>query len=297
MQALRLACAVLALAVAGCGGSDAATTGRTVVASFYPLAYAAQQIGGDAVAVTDLTPLGAEPHDVDLRARDVRRIQEADLVLYLGSGFQPAVERAVRDAQGTTIDFLEGIDLRAPEEHEDGHAEDEEPEHEETADPHVWLDPLLYARIARRLGEELDRQGQGEAFAARLEALDDEFARGLADCRRREFVTSHAAFAYLAGRYRLEQVAIAGVSPEAEPTPRELEEVTEHVREVGATTIFFETLVSPRVAETVARETGARTSVLNPIEGLTADQAERGDDYFSLMRANLAALRSALQCR
>jgi zinc transport system substrate-binding protein len=295
VQALRIATIALALAVAGCGGSNAASSGRTIVAAFYPLAFAAEEIGGPTVSVRNLTATGVEPHDVELSVRDVQRIQQADLVLYLGAGFQPAVERAVGDAKGTTADLLEGMHLRAPEEPDDHAAE--EPEHQETSDPHVWLDPVRYAQIARRIGKELDRRLQGDAFAERLEALDREFSRGLADCSRREFVTSHAAFAYLAGRYRLEQVPIAGVSPEAEPTPRELEEIIEHVREVGATTIFFETLVSPRVAETVARETGARTRVLNPIEGLTADDVERGADYFSLMRANLAELRKALGCR
>jgi len=295
VQALRvaLAAAALLLLAARCGGSDTASNGRTVVASFYPLAFAAREIGGDEVSVTDLTPRGAEPHDVELSARDVKRIQDADLVVYLGSGFQPAVERAVRDAEGTTIDLLEGIELRAPPAHDEH--EGEEAEGGETADPHVWLDPMLYARVVRRIADELG--ADSAPFVSRLDALDADYTRGLGDCRTREFVTSHEAFGYLAARYRLEQVAIAGVSPEAEPTPRELEEITEHVRESGATTIFFETLVSPRVAQTVARETGTRTDVLNPVEGLTDDEANRGEDYFSIMRANLAALRKALECR
>jgi zinc transport system substrate-binding protein len=294
VQALRVALAAAGLLLAtGCGGSDTASNGPTVVASFYPLAFATRELSGDEVSVTDLTPRGAEPHDVELSARDVKRIQDADVVVYLGSGFQPAVERAVRDAEGTALDLLEGIELREPPAHDEH--EGEEGEGGETADPHVWLDPVLYARVVRRIADELG--ADPEPFAARLEALDADYTSGLGDCRTREFVTSHSAFGYLAARYRLEQVAIAGVSPEAEPTPRELEEITEHVRESGATTIFFETLVSPRVAETVARETGTRTDVLNPIEGLTEDEANRGEDYFSIMRANLAALRKALECR
>jgi zinc transport system substrate-binding protein len=276
------------IAVTGCGGGggDAAASDRQdVVAAFYPLAFVAQEIGGDGVRVTNLTPTGAEPHDVELSARDVERIQSADVVLYLGRDFQPAVEEAVRDAHGETIDLLSGFELR--------------PGVEEGAaiDPHVWLDPVRFAQIARRVGDALDRPGAAERLAERLTSLDGEFRKGLAHCARREIVTSHAAFGYLAARYGLEQIPITGVSPEAEPTARDLEHVVAEVRKTGATTIFFETLVSPRLSNTVAREVGARTAVLDPIEGLTEDEADRGGDYFSVMRANLASLRKALGCR
>jgi zinc transport system substrate-binding protein len=269
--------ACVLLAVTGCGGSEAASGAeRSVVAAFYPLAWAAEQIGGETVSVTNLTPAGAEPHDVELSARDVERIREADLVLYLGQGFQPAVERAAVDADADAVDLLDGQSL-------DG------------TDPHVWLDPIRFARIARRVGAALGRPS--EPLERDLRALDTRFRRGLADCERREIVTSHAAFGYLADRYGLEQIAITGLSPEAEPTPRKLERVIADVREHHATTVFFETLVSPRLAETVARETGARTAVLNPIEGLTDAQVAEGEDYVSLMGENLAALRQALGCR
>jgi zinc transport system substrate-binding protein len=161
----------------------------------------------------------------------------------------------------------------------------------------VWLDPLRFADIAQRIGDALGRAGAAAEFERRLRALDDEFERGLAECERREIVTSHDAFGYLADRYRLEQIAVSGISPEAEPTPGELERVVSEVRSHGATTVFVETLVSPRVAETVAREAGARVATLNPVEGLTEKEADAGEDYFSLMRANLAALREALECR
>ncbi len=286
MSALRLIGAVAVLLIAGCGGSSQVGTGkRQVVASFYPIAYAAEQVGGGKVTVTNLTPPGVEPHDIELTARDVGRVRDADVVLYLDSGFQPAVEDAVEGASGTVVDLLDGIQLRK--------ATDDEL----VSDPHVWLDPVLYAGIVRRIGVELGAQGPAAQLAARLEALDREFERGLSHCERRQLVTSHAAFGYLAERYGLEQVPITGIAPEAEPTPRQLEDTVERVRETGATTVFFETLVSPRVAETVARETGASTAVLDPLEGLTEGEADRGDDYFSVMRANLAALRKALACR
>ena len=285
--------------VAGCGGSGASSERTEVVAAFYPLAYAAERAGG--ASVTNLTPPGAEPHDVELSARDVERVRSADVVVFLGSGFQPALERAVQGANGEAIDVLEGLELRHGSEHgheEDEHTEaEEEAAEEETVDPHVWLDPVRYGEIVERIGTVLGRPEAARAMEDELRALDAEFRSGLADCGRREIVTSHAAFGYLAERYGLEQIALTGLSPEAEPSPRELERVIGEVREHGATTVFFETLVSPRLAETVARETGARTAMLNPLEGLTEAELERGDDYFTLMRENLDALREALGCR
>ena len=274
--------AVLAFG-AGCGSDEGTARGRvSVAAAFYPLAYAAEQIGGNQVEVRNLTPPGTEPHDVELSARDVERIRAADVVLYLGSGFQPSLERAVDGADGKTIDLLEGLHLLASE---------------EGVDPHVWLDPLRYAEQARRIGDALGRQKSAARFAERLRKLDADFKSGLARCARREIVTSHAAFHYLADRYELEQIGLTGVSPEAEPTARDLERIVREVDRSGATTIFSEALVSPRLAETVARETGAKTAVLNPLEGLSQEEADQEEDYFSVMRDNLVTLRQALECR
>jgi zinc transport system substrate-binding protein len=273
----------LVLGLSACGGSgESSGSDRTVIAAFYPLAYAAERVAAPGTEVRNLTPPGVEPHDFELSARDVARIGDASVVFYLGSGFQPALEQALDSTGASGVDLLEGIAAR---------------EAAEARDPHVWLDPRRYAEIVERIAAELGRPQQGRTVAAELERLDRELERGLRDCARREFVTSHAAFGYLADRYRLEQVAITGLSPEAEPTPAELREVIGTVREHGATTIFFETLVSPRLAKTVAREVGARAAVLNPIEGLSKDELEDGEDYFSVMRANLAALRQALGCR
>jgi zinc transport system substrate-binding protein len=281
---------MLTLSLAACGtASGSGANGRTTVAAaFYPLAYAAEQIGGGHVSVTNLTPAGAEPHDLELTPRDVERIRSSDVVLYLGSGFQPAVEQAAEGASGRTIDLLAGGSLRAAP------AGSEE---SLSADPHVWLDPLRYAAIARRIATVLGRPRRGEAFVGRLRRLDREYRRGLLTCRRHDIVTSHAAFGYLAARYGLRQVPISGLAPEVEPAAATLEHVIDEVRSSGATTVFFETLVSPRLAETVARETHAQTAVLDPLEGLTKDELSRGEDYFSIMRKNLSALRLALGCR
>lgn len=270
---------VLTSAACEGGGGSGSGARESVVAAFYPLAYAAEQVGGARVDVTNLTPPGSEPHDLEVSPKDVAAIRDADLVLLLGRGFQPQLE----DAAGTGVNVLRlldtpGLDLRADN------------------DPHVWLDPLRYAKIVARIGEALGNRAAADRLVGRLTALDGEYRRGLAHCRRREIVTSHEAFGYLAERYGLEQVAITGLSPEAEPEPGKLQDVVELVRMRGVTTIYFETLVSPRIADTVARETGAKTAVLDPIEGLTQDEVARGEDYFSLMRTNLRTLRQGLGC-
>lgn len=271
-------------ALAGCGSSSAGAGKRSVVAAFYPLAYAAGRIGGSAVHVTNLTPPGAEPHDLELTPREVARIEQADVVLYLSHGFQPAVSTAAEGGSGRKIDVLAGLALRASDGSEAGL----------TADPHVWLDPLLFARIAKTIGAALTRPAT--PLVRDLRTLDRDYRRGLRTCKRHEIVTSHAAFGYLAARYGLQQVAITGLAPETEPSPQQLAHVVQVVRRTHATTVFFERLVSPRLAQTVAREVGAHTAVLDPIEGLTADEQKRGDTYLTVMRSNLAALRTALAC-
>jgi zinc transport system substrate-binding protein len=288
----RLGALLLAvLVLSGCRGVGD-DDGPTVVAAFYPLAWAAEEIAGDDVEVVNLTPPGAEPHDIN----------DGELIFYLGQGFMPALEDAVEGRAGA-VDLLEGQSLReGTDEH--GHGGEGETgealegdEEELERDPHVWLDPTRLATIARTIAAELGEPGAEADLVAELEQLDEDYRAGLANCKRREIVTSHAAFGYLAARYDLEQIPITGVAPEAEPSARELEEVVDEVREHGATTVFFETLVSPRLAETVAREAGVTSAVLNPLEGLTQEQLDQGEDYFSVMRDNLAALRAALGCR
>ena len=264
---------------AGCGGEAGANDGeREVVAGFYPLAFAAETIGGVGVEVTNVTPAGAEPHDVELSVRDVERIRAADLVLYAGGEFQPALTEAAGDAEGTAVDVLDGLELRE-------------------GDPHVWLDPLRFSEVVERIGAELGARSAARRLVSDLVELDADYRAGLADCDRRDLVTGHDAFGYLAERYGLEAIPIAGLSPEAEPSPRDLEEIADLVRQRGVTTIFVETLLSPEVAETVAREAGAETAVLDPLEGLAEEDLDRGEDYLSVMRTNLAALREGLGCR
>jgi zinc transport system substrate-binding protein len=279
-------CVAVALLVAGCGAPSGAKGKTPVVAAFYPLAFAAEQVGGARVDVHNLTPPGAEPHDIELTPGDVGRLQQADVVLYLSHGFQPAVEQAVASARGKRVDVLAGIGLRRGVGDEAG-----------KSDPHVWLDPVLFAQIVRRIGGVLGERARAGSLAHRVLALDREYRRGLAHCARREFVTSHAAFGYLAARYQLHQIPITGIDPESEPSPQRLRNLIRLVRREHVTTVFFERLVSPRLAETVARDAGAKAAVLDPIEGLTPSEQEHGETYLSLMRQNLQQLRSALGCR
>lgn len=265
---------LLSAALVSCGGDDDAASGQNVVAAFYPLAWAAERIGGDGVDVVNLTPPGAEPHDVELSPGDVETILDADLVIYVGSGFQPAVEDAVARRDAPSLDVLDG-----------------------ETDPHVWLDPVRFAAIAEEIGGALDEPDAARELADELERLDADYREGLEQCARNTLVTTHSAFGHLVARYGLEQLALTGKSPEAEPGPRELERLIDSVREAGATTVFAEPLVSDRVAETVAREAGATVAVLDPVEGLSDERLAAGEDYLTVMRANLATLEEALGCR
>jgi zinc transport system substrate-binding protein len=274
-----------ALAATACASTPRGGS-KSVVAAFYPLAFAAEQIGGSRIDVDNLTPPGAEPHDIELTPRDVARIQTAGVVLYLSHGFQPAVEQAVKSAGGKQIDILAGLGLRRGVGDEAG-----------KDDPHVWLDPVLFAKVVRRIGSVLGRPARASALARRVLALDGEYRSGLARCRRRAIVPSHAAFGDLAARYGLHQLPITGIDPESEPSPARLRALIALVRREHVTTVFFERLVSPKLAETVARDAGASAAVLDPIEGLTPAEQSHGDDYLTLMRQNLRGLRRALGCR
>jgi zinc transport system substrate-binding protein len=272
-------------AVAATVPAATASPTRQIVAAFYPVAYAAQTIGGATVAVTNLTPAGAEPHDIELKPSDVKTIDQAQLVLYLGEGFQPAVEKAVKSAHVPAIDLLAGQTLAT-----------RKIEGKTGLDPHVWLDPIRYAQMASTIGKALHRPQAAASFVQRLQTLGKTYRAGLAHCRRKIIVTSHAAFGYLSQRYGLTQLVLEGLSPEAEPSPKGLANLVTAVRRSGATTVFFETLVSPKLAQTVAREAHVKTAVLDPIEGITPNALTHGATYFTVMRANLAALRLALGC-
>jgi zinc transport system substrate-binding protein len=296
--------AVVPLLLAGCSSTSGADDGKVdVMASFYPLQLVAEQVGGDRVSVSSLTPPGAEPHDVELSPAQVAKIDGADLVVYL-SGFQAAVDDAVdQTSPAHVVDAANDTTLMAPaEEHHEGETEEEHEEHEHgDLDPHFWLDPSRMPSVVKDVADtltEIDPDGadtfatNAAALTQRFEDLDAAYATGLAQCDSRTFITSHEAFGYLADRYDLHQVGISGIDPEAEPSPARLAAVEKIVRDEDVSTIFFETLVSPKVAETLASDLGIEAAVLDPIEGL----ADPDSDYFSIADANLDALRMALSC-
>jgi zinc transport system substrate-binding protein len=309
----RISFAVLLLAllaVAGCGsdGSGSASSGerQTVAAAFYPLQWVTEEVAGHRAKVESLTPPGAEPHDLELGPRDLVAVGEADLVVYL-RGFQPSVDQAVeQEAAEASLDVTDAARLTAaePADHEgDEHAGTGDHDEHGATDPHFWLDPTRLADVADAVAARLaDGDPQHAAgYRARaadvradLEQLDREMATGLAECDSTDLVTSHRAFGYLAERYGLHQVGISGLSPEAEPSPQQLAAVAAYAEEHDVRTIYYETLVSPTVAETMARETGATTAVLDPLEGLTEDST--GTDYLAVMRGNLQTLQRGQGC-
>ncbi|MEU8074466.1 metal ABC transporter substrate-binding protein [Catellatospora citrea] len=291
--------ALLALGtLTACSDSPADTSGRfSVVTGFYPLQFVSEKVGGPDVHVVNLAQPGAEPHDMELSPAQVAQVANAGLVIYL-KGFQPQLDEAVaQNAADRAFDVATVTPLVSGANHEGANEEGGS-----APDPHVWLDPTRLAAIAGTVSHQLAERDpahaaayaeRGNALVAELNKLDAEFTAGLADCRRHEIVTSHAAFGYLADRYKLKQIALSGLTPDTEPTPQQVAAVAAEARKYGATTIFFETLVSPKVAQTLAEQVGAKTAVLDPLEGL----AEGGTgDYFSVMRTNLATLRTALGC-
>jgi zinc transport system substrate-binding protein len=305
MKPLVLLAAAAAVLLPGCAAADAGDDGRMpVTAAFYPLEFVAQRVGGEHVAVTTLTRPGVEPHDLELTPRAVGRLAGATSVVYL-AGFQPAVDQAVRtQAREAALDVTSAARLTLPPggEHA-GESAEEHADHEGAGDPHFWLDPTRLADVAGAVADDFARRdpahaaayrANAEALVADLTGLDAEFRAGLARCRTRELVTGHAAFGYLAERYELHQEGVAGVSPDVEPDAATLRDLSAHVREAGVTTVYSESLVSPALAETVARESGADVAVLDPLEGIT--DASRGNDYLEVMRANLATLRAGQEC-
>ena len=301
-------------AASGAAPTAAPSGALTVSTSFYPIQYLAQAIGGEHVAVTSVTPTNVEPHDFELSPKDVTALSASSLVLYV-SGFQPSLDDALAQVSGpTVVDLAGSVDLvhhdGVEEEHEEGATEAATEaatgaahDHGAAAalDPHFWLDPVRMQAAAKAVEAALAQADPAHAddYAANLDTLNatltdlnTSYSTGLGHCERTTFVTSHAAFGYLADRYSLTQASISGVDPESEPSPAELAEVKKVVESTGTTTIFTEELVSPETAQAVAAETGAQTRVLSPIESAPED-----GDYAGVMRTNLEELRTALSCQ
>ncbi|MFD9305114.1 metal ABC transporter substrate-binding protein [Streptomyces sp. NPDC060048] len=303
-------------ACSGAAGADGNKDGRLgVTASFYPMQFLAEQIGKDHVKVDSLTKPGVEPHDLEITPKQTAQLGESDVVLYLKT-LQPAVDKAVAQSgvknivDAATLTTLEahgtsgheGHDHAAEEGHTEGDGHDHGHSHGEAGeDPHVWLDPVKYAEIAKGVGAALEKADPGHAadykkntdeLVAKLGALDTEFKDGLKNTASKTFITTHSAFGYLAERYGLDQEGISGVDPESEPSPARMKELQSVAQKDNVTTVFFETLASDKTAKTLAADTGLKTDVLDPLEGIT--DKSQGADYFEVMRANLKNLQKAL---
>ncbi|ORT61874.1 metal ABC transporter substrate-binding protein [Streptomyces sp. CB03238] len=299
--------------LSACGDSSGSASANEdgkldVVASFYPMQFLAQEIGGEHVSVTTLTKPGVEPHDLELKPKQIGELGEADYILYL-KGIQPAVDDAIKQAgvkntvDAATLTTLEEHGT-ATEGHDHGHEGEGEHEGEEAeagADPHIWLDPVKYAEVAKGVGASLEKadpdnaaayKKNTDALVKKLGALDTAFKQGLKNTTTKTFITTHSAFGYLAERYGLDQEGISGMDPESEPSPARIKELQDIAKKDKVTTVFFETLASDKTARTLAKDTGLKTDVLDPLEGIT--KQSKGADYIEVMESNLAALKKAL---
>ncbi|AEG16927.1 ABC-type metal ion transporter, periplasmic subunit [Desulfofundulus kuznetsovii DSM 6115] len=288
------------------GCSDAPTSAPpgkekiAVVATIYPLYDFARQVGGDRVEVTRLLPAGAEPHTWEPTPRDMAALTRAKVFIYNGAGMEPWVRRQLGMLEEKGVKVVEasrGLDLitASPEHRHE--------RHEGEVDPHVWLDPVLAQEMVKNIRDAFMAvdpdhasyyKSRAEEYIAGLQDLDREYREAVQSFKRREIVTSHAAFGYLARRYGLRQVAVMGLSPESEPDPARMREIVAFCRKHNVKYIFFETLVSPKISQALAREVGAQTLVLNPMGNITPEEESRGENYLSIMRHNLVNLKIAL---
>ena len=311
LSALVCACTLSLSLLTGCGTQPADTAtddGRLrVLTSFYPMYDFACKIGGDCIDVTNMVPSGTEPHDWEPSTNDLKNLEKADVFIYNGADMEPWADDLLVSRSDTlhVVEASENVELRTTDgEHEHAHEHEGAGHHHGDFDPHVWLDPenakiemeaIRDALCAADPENSTVFQSNYEKYAAELDALDAEFREKLAPLPNRPIVVAHEAFGYLCDAYGLTQVGIEGLSPDSEPDPGRMAEVIDFVREHSISTIFFEELVSPKVAEAIASETGAQAKMLSPLEGLSDEQAAAGADYFSVMHDNLAALMEALK--
>ncbi|MDF2887332.1 MAG: periplasmic solute binding protein [Lacrimispora sp.] len=311
MKAVLFTAAVSAAFLSGCGQKkEADNSGKlSVMASFYPMYDFAVKIGGDKVNVTNMVPAGTEPHDWEPATKDITSLEKADVFVYSGAGMEHWAEDVLKTLKNKNLTVLEassGITLMKGHEYEEGESQEaasEEHEHGEF-DPHVWLSPVNAKKEMENIKDAFVKadpenesyyQANYETYASKFDELDKKYKDTLSPLPNKSVVVAHEAFGYLCDAYGLTQMGIEGLTPDSEPDPARMAEVIDFVKENKVKTIFFEDLVSPKVAETIAKETGAKTEVLNPMEGLTDEQLKNGDDYFSVMEKNLTVLKDALE--
>lgn len=293
----------LAGALAGCTAksSGADDQGKlSVTTSFYPLYDFAKKVGGERISLTNLTPAGTEPHDWEPTSKDIIRLEKADVFLYNGAGMEHWVDQVLATLSSEkllSVEVSQGISLL-------DETEDVSGKPLMSVDPHIWLSIPRAKEEMRTIKEafcKADPEGASiyeanyQKYAAEFDALDAEFRETLGALPNKNIVVAHQAFSYLCADYGLNQVAIEGLAADSEPDPARMKEIIDFARENGVKVIYFEELVSPKVAETIAAEIGAKTAVLNPLEGLTQEQLDKGEDYLSIMRQNLATLEAENQ--
>ena len=275
------------------------TSGKPqVVTSFYPLYFFTSQIAADKADVYNVTPNGVEPHDYEPSAHDIAKIEDSNMLILNGGKLEAWGEKMRENLNGKkTLILTIGTEIANQEMVEDG---------ENIQDPHIWLDPVLAKKEVAMITAGLIQidpansafyQANAQTLLMKLDNLDNQFRQGLNSCNKKDIITSHAAFGYLASEYHFNQMAISGLSPDAEPSVQKLAEVAEFAKTNQVEYIFFESLVSPKLSQTIASEIGAQTLVLNPIEGLSDEEIINGKSYFSEMENNLKNLKIALQCK
>ncbi len=275
--------------LSGCTESSVNSTQKiNVITSFYPLYEIVKKIGGEKVTIRNIVPAGAEPHEYEPTPKDIVALNEADLVVVNGLGLEPWAKKALTELPGEVkiLNLSEALNA--------------------SSDPHIWLDPVNFSKEVQFVAQKLSEiepaeapvfQENAQKFTKELQELDQAFKGGLNACGTNDFVTNHAAFGYLAKRYNLNMIAISGLSPEAEPSPKEMAELSETIRQKKIKFILTESLVSPKIADTLANETGAQTLILNPLEGLTDEEIAQGKNYVTVMRDNLKNLQTAMECK
>lgn len=276
----------------------------SVSATFYPLYDFARQVGGDKVSVVNITPAGAEPHDYEPSPRELIAALESDVFIYNGGQMEPWVESFLNDYSHLALKASSGIALL---EADHGHEDDEAHDHDHGLhDPHFWLDPVLAQQIVMTIRDGFIQADPANAeyytanaasYNQKLAKLHRDYTEGLAHCTLHTAISSHSAFSYLAHRYGFTVAPIAGIEPDQEPSVARMAELTNLVRREGIRYIFFESLVSPRLADTIADETGAQTLVFDPIEGLSQADQDKGRDYIRVQQDNLKNLKTALECK
>lgn len=299
-----------------------------VSATFYPLYDFTKNVGGKKINVSNITPAGAEPHDYEPTPQQLANANDGAIFVYNGAGLEPWVDNFLKTYKNTAVNGSQNIELlksnhshdneqgQTPHAEEEGathseeqaHSEEEATSHadDQAYDPHYWLDPVLAIQTVNNIKDSLVKtdpansdyyNNNANTYIKKLENLNTDFENGLKTCQTRTVVTSHDYFQYMAKRYNLNIVSISGLSPDAEPSTQTLAEISKVVKDKGINYIFFESLASPKLSETIARETGAQTILFNPLEGLTDEEQKAGQDYISVQKENLANLRTALACQ